>query len=584
MAAAETARPRVIRLAIIGDEGVGKTEIFRWLKEEYHGPIGVDAVPTATETLPPPPGASFDGSYVSASNADRRTHSECVEMMVDDFIDDPEYPYNRDVIRIFRSARDSTLPSATAPATLSSLRDARGMSSGTSRNSAATAQHPHHNQSLQVRANHNGKYWPTVSPSFYTFRGIAGHTVQIWDISGQREFYVLAYCFPEFHNVDGFILAYDMTSKSSFHNLEWWHQQFVQAREQAIVDEIKVRRKRLRAYLKKNGGLDSGGSHGGDSKDGNFAVESTDTDLADSFTVKGARTSDGVAISTPKTKSRFSDLLKEKPSPPPFVVVGTKSDFEEGRQIAHASVAEFCDLHQGDDSSIIGPAHFFEVSARVPGEGAPIMRVLEHLVSKSAAAPVHDQQRIINALDAAAGGAPVANTHSSSSDAQFSARMQRPAAGQRSSLTRSLIAEAAPEGSVQSVDAFKNKDFQITTENRKLLSICCTAKERCRAFPEARMPRAKSSSLLARRISSYTVLFENRGLSYAFSRKLGHGTGPGGSRCLASQPARVACPHHLEPVAPAPQVVWIFENFPARPHFSSTRPVAIKLDGRLRRQ
>ena len=58
----------------------------------------------------------------------------------------------------------------------------------------------------------------------------------------------------------------------------------------------------------------------------------------------------------------------------PFVVVGTKADFEEGRKVAHGTVAEFCDIQPG--------TRFFEVSTRVPGEGASVLRVFEDLVSR----------------------------------------------------------------------------------------------------------------------------------------------------------------------------------------------------------
>ena len=58
----------------------------------------------------------------------------------------------------------------------------------------------------------------------------------------------------------------------------------------------------------------------------------------------------------------------------PFVVVGTKADHEEGRKVAHGTVAEFCDISPG--------TRFFETSARVPGEGAPILHVFEDLVHR----------------------------------------------------------------------------------------------------------------------------------------------------------------------------------------------------------
>ena len=397
--ASDAGPKRVIRIALLGDPSVGKTEIFRWLKEEYLGPIGVDAMPTTAANLNAAMGQGRQADLVNLSRggghgapavtalqSDHCTRSACTEVTVDEFMDDPEYPYNSDVIRIFRSAKDSTLPSSTV-----------SLAGGTAHSKAPSFLHQHHNQSLQVRSHHNKRYWPTVSPSFYTFEGIAGNTVQIWDVSGQREFSILAFSFPEFRNIDGFVLSYDMTSKSSFDSLMWWHRQFVQARENAIIDEIKARRKNVYAYLKKNGGW-------GSQTRGSSVSAATQTNTATDTTTdtKQTKTQSG-ELGASESKARYFDLLREKPSAPPFVVVGTKADFEEGRQISHSSVAEFCDLHQGDENSVIGPARFFEVSARVPLEGAPIMSVLEHLVLTSAAA-ARDQQRIMGALDAAANG------------------------------------------------------------------------------------------------------------------------------------------------------------------------------------
>ena len=72
----------------------------------------------------------------------------------------------------------------------------------------------------------------------------------------------------------------------------------------------------------------------------------------------------------------------------PFVVVGTKADHEEGRQVAHTTVAEFCnDFAEGTDC-----ARFFEVSAKVPGEGAPVGMVFEHLVRRCVDAALAKEQ------------------------------------------------------------------------------------------------------------------------------------------------------------------------------------------------
>ena len=70
----------------------------------------------------------------------------------------------------------------------------------------------------------------------------------------------------------------------------------------------------------------------------------------------------------------FWHLLPHSISNVPFVVVGTKADHEEGRKVAHGTVAEFCDISPG--------TRFFETSARVPGEGAPILHVFEDLVHR----------------------------------------------------------------------------------------------------------------------------------------------------------------------------------------------------------
>ena len=160
---------------------------------------------------------------------------------------------------------------------------------------------------LQVRSNHTRKYWPTVAPTFETFN-IADRPTMVWDLSGNLEFCRLAYAYESFRKVDGFVLCYDMTSKQSFDNLTKWHQQFVLARQDA-----------LRAVAKRQ---HAASSHA-DTK------EHRDVYLASSNV--------------------------------PFVVVGTKADHEEGRKVAHGTVAEFCDISPG--------TRFFETSARVPGEG-----------------------------------------------------------------------------------------------------------------------------------------------------------------------------------------------------------------------
>ena len=57
----------------------------------------------------------------------------------------------------------------------------------------------------------------------------------------------------------------------------------------------------------------------------------------------------------------------------PFVLLGTKLDKEENRQVSQSRVQAFCRKQNGDDIP------YFEVSARVPNEGANVVQVLEEV-------------------------------------------------------------------------------------------------------------------------------------------------------------------------------------------------------------
>lgn len=186
-------------------------------------------------------------------------------------------------------------------------------------------------ETIDVRANHTRKYWPTVAPSFETFL-ISDRTVIIYDLSGNPEFCRLAYAYEGFRNVDGFVLCYDMTSKESFDNLTAWHELYV---ENAIHTKSKRRN---------NANSNSSGTAG-----------------------ETGESSNGSGGGGGGLNAQLHALV-------PFVVVGTKADHEEGRKVAHGTVAEFCDISPG--------TRFFETSARVPGEGAPILRVFENLVER----------------------------------------------------------------------------------------------------------------------------------------------------------------------------------------------------------
>ena len=215
---------------------------------------------------------------------------------------------------------------------------------------------------ITVRTNHTRKYWPTVAPTFESFL-ISGRTVIIYDLSGNPEFCRLAYAYEGFRDVDGFVLCYDMTSKESFVHLAHWHKQFVVAREDAIRSSShrsSVKRRNISSSIDNKV---ENNSHTTNNDDGAPNGESgTNGHANEENNEKNRKTTDGL-----NTRRSLKTLV-------PFVVVGTKADYEEGRKVAHGTVAEFCDISPG--------TRFFETSARVPGEGAPILRVFEDLVHR----------------------------------------------------------------------------------------------------------------------------------------------------------------------------------------------------------
>ena len=212
---------------------------------------------------------------------------------------------------------------------------------------------------ITVRRNHTRKYWPTVAPTFKSFL-ICGCTVTIYDLSGNPEFCRLAYAYEGFREVDGFVLCYDMTSKESFDHLTHWHQQFVVAREDAIrftSHRSSVKRRNISSSV--------------DNKD-KIEPNKNEWDSTGQKSTSGHGNEGHGGGEEKNEKGKGTRSLNT--SLVPFVVVGTKADYEEGRKVAHGTVAEFCDISPG--------TRFFETSARVPGEGAPILRVFEDLVHR----------------------------------------------------------------------------------------------------------------------------------------------------------------------------------------------------------
>jgi GTPase SAR1 family protein len=282
-----------LSIALVGDAKVGKTELFRYLKE-----------------------------VCSNSNSNSNPNCTTQQVSVTKFKSNVDYPKNDNVVHTFRTEKDNT---------------------------------------LEVRSNHTRKYWPTVAPSFETFQ-IGDTTTTVWDVSGNKEFCRLAYAYEGFRNVDGFVLCYDMTNKESFEHLTMWHQQFVHAREEAL--RINANKKRKTDMVLKNTLKNT--MKNTTANPAAAAIDNIDTKQISN--VDQTNIDEEVGIKNLSSASSSSSSCTV-----PFVVVGTKADHEEGRKVAHGSVAEFCDYTSSG-------TRFFEMSSRVPGEGAPIIRVFEDLV------------------------------------------------------------------------------------------------------------------------------------------------------------------------------------------------------------
>ena len=65
----------------------------------------------------------------------------------------------------------------------------------------------------RVRTRFQDNYLPTIAPNFELIRG-NGYRAKLWDVSGDERYTSLAFPLADFHNIDVYILVFDVTKRS----------------------------------------------------------------------------------------------------------------------------------------------------------------------------------------------------------------------------------------------------------------------------------------------------------------------------------------------------------------------------------
>ena len=65
----------------------------------------------------------------------------------------------------------------------------------------------------RVRTRFQDNYLPTIAPNFELIRG-NGYRAKLWDVSGAERYTSLAFPLADFHNIDVYILVFDVTKRS----------------------------------------------------------------------------------------------------------------------------------------------------------------------------------------------------------------------------------------------------------------------------------------------------------------------------------------------------------------------------------
>lgn len=255
----------VYRIAIIGDQGTGKTEFLKWFLE-------------------------------SMENKGKVEHEH---ILVGEFIREAGYVRVEGSLHRFQSAFDTD-----------QLRgDWKGRYSL-----------KYERKAILQRKNFNKRYRATVSPLFYDLPldGIIssgdeissdtslnteinsnGPKLQVWDTSGKASFSRLGLIFEEFRAIDLFIVVFSIDDKSTFDNVKKWKKGFIDQ-----LEGINQHRKL------------------------------------------------------------------------PMILIGTKLDKEENRQVTQDRVYDYCRRRAPFGNNV----PYFEVSSRVPAEGSAVADIFEEAI------------------------------------------------------------------------------------------------------------------------------------------------------------------------------------------------------------
>lgn len=248
------------RVAIIGDQRTGKTEILKWFfeGENNHGSIDYE------------------------------------EILVGDFIRESDYVRVEGSLHRFQSAFETN-----------NFREYRKKMFRTK----------HERKAVLQRKKFNKRYRATISPLFYDIvinekedtnngqnrsqQSKPKAAVQVWDTSGKSSFSRLGLIFEEFRLVDLFFITFSIDDKTTFDNVNKWKEEVV-----AQLENVGKHRKI------------------------------------------------------------------------PIILIGTKLDKEENRQVTQDRVYDYC----RGKAPYGGNITYFEVSSRVPGEGSSVTDIFDEAV------------------------------------------------------------------------------------------------------------------------------------------------------------------------------------------------------------